>query len=133
MLTGKGALYMGATENLAKNLRALRAIQGCSLVHYAKLLNISKSTLQEIEHGHPPHLDTVECIARSLNIPVSVLLSDAFSPDQNDHAIRLLLKLDWYSSWEPQDRETLLSLCGEIVKLLNKYPPERFVPSAPRG
>ena len=124
---------MGATENLAKNLRALRAIQGSSLVHYAKLLNISKSTLQEIEHGHPPHLDTVECIARSLNIPVSVLLSDAFSPDQNDHAIRLLLKLDWYSSWEPQDRETLLSLCGEIVKLLNKYPPEHSAPPLLRG
>ena len=88
MLKRKGALIMGATENLAKNLRALRAIQGCSLVHYAKLLNISKSTLQEIEHGHPPHLDTVECIARSLNIPVSILLSDAFSPD-----------LAWKSCW----------------------------------
>ena len=131
MLTWKGALIMGATQNLAKNLRALRAIQGCSLVHYAKMLNISKSTLQEIEHGHPPHLDTVECIARSLNIPVSVLLSDAFDPEQNDHAIKLLLKLDWYSSWEPQDRETPLSLCGEIVRLMNKYPPPRSIPPAP--
>lgn len=133
MLKRKGALIMGATENLAKNLRALRAIQGCSLVHYTKLLNISKSTLQEIEHGHPPHLDTVECIARSLNIPVSILLSDAFSPDQNDHAIKLLLKLDWYSSWEPQDREELLSLCCQIVRLLNKYPPARSVSSAPNS
>ena len=122
---------MGATENLAKNLRALRAIQGCSLVHYAKLLNISKSTLQEIEHGHPPHLDTVECISRSLNIPVSVLLSDTFSLDQNNHAIQLLLKLDWYSSWAPQDREALLSLCCQIVQLLNKYPPAHSITSPP--
>lgn len=115
---------MGATQNLAKNLRALRAIQGCSLVHYAKILNISKSTLQEIEHGHPPHLDTVECIAQSLNIPVPVLLSDTLSSDQTNYTIKLLLKLDWYSSWAPQDRETLLSLCSEIIQLLNKYPPE---------
>lgn len=115
---------MGATENLARNLRTLRAIQGCSLVHFAKRLNISKSTLQEIEHGHPPHLDTVECIARNLDIPVSVLLSDTFSPEQSHQTFQLLLKLDWYSSWAPQDREELLSLCSEIVRLLNKYPSE---------
>ena len=120
----KGVFCMGATENLAKNLRTLRAIQGCSLVHYAKLLNISKSTLQEIEHGHPPHLDTVECIARSLNIPVPLLLSDTLLTDRNDPTVRLLLTLNWYSSWEPQDRDTLLSLCAEMVKLMNKYPSE---------
>ena len=129
MLIGKGALRMGATENLAKNLRTLRAIQGCSLVHYAQQLDISKSTLQEIEHGHPPNLDTVECIARNLNIPVSVLLSDAFTSDQSDQVVKLLLKLDWYSSWTPQDREKLLSLCTEIVRLLNKYPPRHTISS----
>ena len=114
---------MGATQNLSKNLRALRTMQGCSLVHYAKILNISKSTLQEIEHGHPPNLDTVECIASSLNIPVPVLLSDTFSTDQNNYAMKLFLKLDWFSSWESTDRESLLSLCSEIVQLMNKYSP----------
>lgn len=114
---------MGATQNLSKNLRTLRAMRGCSLVHYAKLLNISKSTLQEIEHGHPPHLDTVECISRSLNIPVSILLSDGFSPDETDYTLQVLLELEWYASWSPQDREAMVVLCGQIVQLMNKYPP----------
>ena len=117
---------MGATQNLSKNLRALRAMRGCSLVHYAKLLNISKSTLQEIEHGHPPHLDTVECISRSLGIPVSLLLSDNFSPGGCDHTLQVLLELEWYASWEPQDREAMVDLCGQIVRLLNKYPPHSW-------
>lgn len=114
---------MGATQNLSKNLRMLRTMRGCSLVHYAKLLNISKSTLQEIEHGHPPHLDTVECISRSLDIPVSVLLSDSFSADSHDHIMQVLLGLEWYASWTPQDRENMASLCEQILQLLDKYPP----------
>ncbi len=113
---------MGATQNLSKNLRALRSIQGCSLVHYAKQLNISKSTLQEIEHGHPPHLDTVECISRSLNIPVTLLLSDAFSSEQQTHSLQILMRLEQYAAWDPKDRESLASLCGQIIQLLNKYP-----------
>lgn len=112
---------MGATQNLSKNLRTLRAMQGCSLVHYARLLNISKSTLHEIESGHPPHLDTVECIANSLNIPVSVLLSDAFPGDDAGCAAELLVRLEWCASWEPEDRERLLDLCRDLVRLLNKY------------
>ena len=114
---------MGATQNLSKNLRTLRAMRGCSLVHYARLLNISKSTLQEIEHGHPPHLDTVECIARSLDIPVSALLSDSFSADGQNRVMQLLLELEWYSAWTSQDRETMAELCGQMIQLLDKYPP----------
>ena len=104
-------------------------MQGCSLVHYAKILNISKSTLQEIERGHAPHLDTVECISRSLNIPVSILLSDEFSPNAQNYTLQILLELGWYASWPPQDREAMASLCAQIIQLLSKYPP-RF-PTAP--
>lgn len=112
---------MDATHNLAKNLRALRTLQGSSLVSFAKALNISKSTLQEIEHGRPPHLDTVECIAQSLDIPVAALLSDAFPSNEGKLPIHLLKKLGWCATWEAEDREKLLRLCEEIVCLLNKY------------
>ena len=112
---------MGATENLSKNLRALRTVQGYSLVRFAEQLHISKSTLQEIEHGHPPHLDTVECISRSLGIPVSVLLSDSFSMSQHSHMLRMLLELERYAAWEPSDQDALIALCQQVTGLFKKY------------
>lgn len=111
---------MGAAQNLSKNLISLRALHQSSLVNFAEKLQISKSTLQEIEHGHPPRLDTVECIAQHLDIPVAVLLSDAGTPGQTQPLLHFLHSLQWYAAWPQEDRDELLHLVCQIAALLTK-------------
>jgi len=50
---------MGSTENLSNNLMAIRRHKGLSQIGFAQQIGISKSTLQALEQGHSPRLDTV--------------------------------------------------------------------------
>ena len=113
---------MGAAQNLSNNLRSLRAAQGYSLIRYARMLNISKSTLQEIERGHSPHLDTVECIAESLHIPVCLLLSDSLPISMYSPSVPLAEKRSPSPLPENTDLNTAMALCRELLMLLSGFP-----------
>ena len=108
---------MGAAEHLAANLILLRSQQNKSLVAFAEELGISKSTLQEIEHGRSPNLETVEQIAQSLGVPAALLLSDT-PPPRHASLLLLLQEAEWFRRWPDEDQGTFLSL---LVQLLDLY------------
>lgn len=117
---------MEAALNLSKNITAIRNLRNLSQVEFSKELGISKSTLQEIEQGCSPNLNTVECIANRLGMSVSVLLSDCLPPDQMCLLTRLIQVCDWYSAWSQEDRETFIKLLCRITQLVSRYSDESF-------
>ena len=112
---------MGSTENLSNNLMAIRRHKGLSQIGFAQQIGISKSTLQALEQGHSPRLDTVEYIAAQLNTTAGALISDALPPGQSSILSALLHHIGHYTLWEPEDQDTLLELSLRLVQLVAKY------------
>ena len=111
---------MGASKHLSENLAMLRSLHNMSLVSFAAMVGVSKSTLQQIEQGHSPNLETLECIAQNLGIPASLLISDSLSPGQTI-LTQILPKLDWYHSWPQEDQTRFLELLEQLLHLLGKH------------
>ena len=111
---------MEATRNLAKNISAIRALRGLSQVRFAMELGISKSTLQKIEMGNSPNLDTLECMAKSLRLPVSTLVANSPSSTQIDIFLHIIQGLNWCSEWDQEDQVLILDLICQIAQLFNK-------------
>ena len=109
---------MRAAEHLAANLILLRSLQNKSLVAFAGELGIAKSTLQEIERGHSPNLDTAEQIARSLDLPLPLLLAGSLPPSQSDLLPALLREVGWFSRWPEEEQREFLRL---LLPLLDLY------------
>ena len=112
---------MGSTENLSNNLMAIRRHKGLSQIGFAQQIGISKSTLQALEQGHSPRLDTVEYIAAQLNTTACTLISDTLPPGQSSVLSALLHHIGHYTLWEPEDQDTLLELSLRLVQLVSKY------------
>ena len=116
-------MSMSATKHLSANLVLLRGLRGKSLVAYAGELGISKSTLQEIEQGHSPNLETVEQISRSLGIPAALLISDSMAPLQSSVLLDLFREAAWFSRWSPEDQADFLLHLQRLLSLYVRYIP----------
>ena len=112
---------MDAAKNLSKNIIAIRNLRNLTQVEFSKELGISKSTLQEIEQGRSPNLNTVECMSARLGIPTSVLLSDTLPAKEMSILIHMLQLSSWYSGWSRDDQENFLSLICQSVQIISRY------------
>ena len=110
---------MSLENCLAKNLKALRLVRRMSQVEFAQEIGISKSTLQEIESGKSPNLDTLTCIAARLNIPLSVLISGTAPSDQMGLLVELIRTFDWFAQLSPALQEELLETTLQISRALS--------------
>ena len=110
---------MECSNNLSYNLKALRQIRQKTQTEFAQELGISKSTLQEIEHGKNPNLDTLLCIANHLDIAPSLLLSNALPPTQLCVLTQLIRGMDWFSDLSLAKQEELLDALLQISRALS--------------
>lgn len=63
---------------LGRNLRALRAERGLSLSELARLAEVSKSSLSDIEAGkRNPTVETLYALCGPLEVPITALLGEA--------------------------------------------------------
>ena len=72
---------MELKRNFSENIRNFRTSRGSSLEEFADIVGIGKTTLQDIENGKANStLDTIETIAKGLNVNPIVLLTEIGSP-----------------------------------------------------
>ena len=87
---------MAICENLAHRLHAIRTERGMTITEFSELLGIARSSLQQILSGRGnPRMDTVEHIARRLEMDPLSLLSDCpgSPPISQDGKLHQLLEL----------------------------------------
>lgn len=73
---------MNLSNNFSRNLSLLRKVHGSTLTEFADEISVSRSYLQNVLNGScNPTLDTVEHIAKELQIRPDLLLS---FPDEAD-------------------------------------------------
>lgn len=114
----KGGMPVERYHDLPEILKAIRISRHQSLARFSKEVGISKSTLQQIEHGNGTSLDTLVCIARHLDIPVAALLSRDVPPQQWGIFLQILSGLERFASL-PQEQQVKLSKnIVEITQIL---------------
>lgn len=70
---------------LGTRLKKLRQQRGLSLRELAKLAHMSHSFIADIEAGRStPSLDTLQALAKALNIPVSILIGEGKNQSHDD-------------------------------------------------
>lgn len=108
-------------EILAKKLRMLRGSK--SQMEFASELGITKATVQAIEgQKSNARIDTLDMIAKALDIPSSVLLSDEPSVEQLDTMAYLLQRMDWFLSLDDAMRTDVLVWAQATIHLFSRLP-----------
>ena len=110
---------MDSSHNLSNNLKSYRILQKMTQLEFAQAVGISKSTLQEIEYGKSPNLDTVQCISQHLGVPLSVLLSGSVPPTQLEVITQLIRGFDWFARCSEAAQEELLHSILQISRSLS--------------
>ena len=110
---------------MSKNVKAYRTLRKQTQIEFAQEIGISKSTLQDIEHGKSPTLDTVQCISQHLGIPLSILLSDAIPPTQLEVITRMIQGFDWFARCSKETQEDVLNSILEVSHTLSVIKEER--------
>lgn len=89
-------MKMMISQRIAKNVKLCRMRQGLSVENLALEAGISTSNLYEIERGNNPTLNSLDCLAKALNVDIHIFfLKDPFNP-QNENLL-LAQALDEYS------------------------------------
>ena len=110
---------------MSKNVKAYRTLRKQTQIEFAQEIGISKSTLQDIEHGKSPTLDTVQCISQHLGIPLSILLSDTIPPTQLEVITRMIQGFDWFARCSKETQEDILNSILEVSHTLSVIKEER--------
>lgn len=111
---------MDKHEVFAKNLEAIRKINGQSLAEFAEEAGIPKSTLQSVRISGHTTLDTAIRIAEGLRLPLDSLIGDDHLAEKLDIVQYLLQGLDWFMALSPDDQEKVILHIRKIVEVICK-------------
>lgn len=112
---------MTLQQNLSNAMNAIRYSRDYNLTEFAKELAISRSALQKILDGTAnPRIDTIEHIAKQLDMNPLTLLCCSYSEEQMEVALPLLKISDQLFKLPDKDQQKFLELFKALVHLLIK-------------
>lgn len=112
---------MTLQKNLSNIMNAIRRSRDQSLTTFAKELDISRSSLQEILNGTGnPRMDTIEHIANQLDMDPLALLSCSYTEEQLEVAMPLLKITDTLSGLSEKKRHEFIVLFQDLLHLIAK-------------
>ena len=112
---------MSLQKNLSNVMNAIRRSRDQSLTMFAKELDISRSSLQEILNGTGnPRMDTIEHIAKRLNMDPLILLSCSYSEEQLEIAMPLLQITDSLSGLSEKKKHEFILLFQQLLHLVTE-------------
>lgn len=110
---------MALQKNLSDSMNLIRAKRQQSITEFSEELGISRSSMQEILKGTAnPRIDTVEHIAKQLQMDPLILLSP-----ENVHAnpvMPLVQTIQMISSMNPRQRQRFMALFAELVSIIDE-------------
>ena len=104
----------------ARNLEAIRRINGQSIAEFAKAADVPKSTLQSIRLNGHTTLDTAIRISNALNLPLDSLAGDSYMPEKIDLAQHLLKSVGWFQVLSDEEQEKVLFHFQQILEVVRK-------------
>lgn len=111
---------MEMNESVRKTLIAMRRLEGSSLAEFAAKIDVSRTTLQNIEAGRANlTLDMVESIAKQLGVSPMVLLSGEYDQTQLQIAKMLLDSLKWMQNLGKEEQGEAVRYFDRLVRLLS--------------
>lgn len=111
---------MKMNETLACKLSIMRKLYGKSLVEFAEEIDVSKTTLQNIEAGKALTLNMVETIANCLGISPMALISDEYDARQLYTAKLFLEFLKSFRNLSMEDQTEAIILFDRLVRILSR-------------
>ena len=111
---------MDKQRNLAKNLEAIRKVNGQSLAEFAKETGLPKSTLQSVRISGNTTLDIAVKISESLGIPLDSLVGDDRLAEKIDITEHMLRTIDWFRTLSSSEREEVALHFQKIVEVICK-------------
>lgn len=111
---------MDKHEVFAKNLSAIKRINGRSLGEFAQEIGIPKSTLKTALDTGNVMLDTAIRISDGLNVPLDELLRDEDLAHRLDVLEHVLQYLEWFSMLPAEDREEVIFHLHKILEVMCK-------------
>lgn len=111
---------MDKQRNLAKNLEAIRLVNGQSLAEFAKEAGIPKSTLQSVRLNGNTTLDTAIRISEALGVPLDSLVGDDHLAEKLDIIEHLLQSIDWLRPLSSSEREDVAFHFRKILEVVCK-------------
>ena len=111
---------MNIQHNIAAFLSAYKRKRGLSAAEFSEELEISRSVLQDYLAGHcNPRADTIEHIAKKLNISPAALVSGGLiSPTAYDLIFVLLDTLDAFHDLSQDRKREAIDLFIRLLRLL---------------
>ena len=113
-------MLLDKQETFAKNLEAIREINGQSIAEFAKAAHIPKSTLQSIRLNGHTTLDTAIRISDALGLPLDSLVGDDHMTEKVDLMQHILKSIDWFQTLSAADQEEVLFHFRKILELACK-------------
>lgn len=108
-------------QNLANILQAIRDTQKVSLTELSEVLNISRSTLQNILNGTCNlRMDTIEQIASRLEVNPALLVSSSFTERQWESILFLFHGIESFSSLPREKKQEAAILLYRLALILSR-------------
>ena len=107
-------------ETLSNIMKEIRKKEGASLEDFADKLWISKTLLHSIERGKAnPTLETIEQMAKALEVPPLFLLSDDYDGNEFRTAQVLLELVGKLSNLSEENQRDVINAFDLLVKTLS--------------
>lgn len=111
---------MDKHELFAKNLEAIRKINGQSLAEFAGEIGIPKSTLQSVRISGHTTLDTAIRIAEGLGLPLDSLVGDERLAEKLDVVQYLLGGLERFQTLSASEQDEVILHIRKILEVFHK-------------
>lgn len=111
---------MDKHEAFAKNLSAIKKINGQSLGEFAREIGIAKSTLKSALDTGNVMLDTAVRISDGLKVSLDELLSDESQAQRLDVLERVLQYLEWFCVLSAEDQKEVIYHLHKILEVICK-------------
>ncbi len=107
---------MNHPTHFARSLKQIQRKKDLSLTGFADQLQIAKSTLQSILKYGQTTLETACNISNRLQVPLSLLVDDAYPQQEFAFVAELLRGLDWYNNLSAAPQERIILLVTQLLE-----------------